>query len=96
MVSDIHIESTEHAHNVHQLAYSVSIQSASEHAHTAFDGHAHSSVCSYDHGGHMGKTLATALFINENIASQRLIKSASHPYIWFSRNTAPKLRPPIA
>jgi len=52
------------------------------------------SVCSYDHNGHMGQTLATSPFIDPFIeASQQNI--FLHAKFWYSRYTSPKNRPPI-
>lgn len=64
--------------------------SAEEHNHSS-----HCGVCSYDHGGHMGKTLATLSFIAEVIPVQNVINYPLHSGFWYSRNTTPKLRPPI-
>ena len=55
----------------------------------------HCGVCSYDHGGHMGQTLVVVPSSAAFIPAQKLA-NPQHPDLWFSRNTSPKLRPPIA
>ena len=55
----------------------------------------HCGVCSYDHGGHMGQTLASSSYIAENIPVQNSLNYPFQPDLWLSRNTSPKIRPPI-
>jgi hypothetical protein len=62
----------------------------------AEDHNSHCGVCSYDHGGHMGQTLASNVFVTKNILAQNTINSPLQADLWHSRNTLPKLRPPIA
>ena len=56
----------------------------------------HCGVCSYDHGGHIGQALATLPFVAETIPAQNSINYPLNSGFWYSRNTSPKLRPPIA
>ncbi len=68
-------------------------------AHLKAEDHNHDSdcgVCSYDHGGHIGQTLATLPFVAETIPAQQPTNYPLHSGFWYSRNTLPKLRPPIA
>ncbi len=96
MVTDIHIGSIAHANNNHQSFSSAhSQQSVSEHQYQTDEHPSHTGICSYDHGGHMGKTLAAAVLISENYAPNKLIKFSYPDNSWHSRNTIPKLRPPI-
>lgn len=97
MVTDIHdiaiadeghaiqIFAIQHAHSdlEHQI-------SSAEHEHDS-----HCGVCSYDHGGHIGQTLAASSYIAENIPVQNSLNYPFQLDLWFSRNTSPKIRPPI-
>ncbi len=96
MVTDIHdlsIDNTDQAHSVISVQQS---QSASDKHIASEDHNHHCGVCSYDHGGHMGQTLATFTVVAESIPAQKVIISPLHSDFWYSRNTAPGLRPPIA
>lgn len=59
------------------------------------DPDSHCGVCSYDHGGHMGKTITTLGYIAESIPAQNSISQSLHTDFWSFQHTAPKLRPPI-
>jgi len=56
---------------------------------------AHCNICSYDHGGHMGQTLAAIFFVAPHVPVQSLFKLSHYPDFWYSRSTAPQFRPPI-
>ena len=95
MVTDIHdwsIVDTEQSHPVFSIQLT---QSVSDSHMTSQDHKPHCGVCSYDHGGHMGQTLATFLVVTESIPAQNATSSPLHSDFWYSRNTIPKLRPPI-
>lgn len=95
MVTDIHDVSIHDADQHHST-----LSAAQDHSMTvslpAIDNHQHHcGVCSYDHGGHMGKTLATFLVVDESIPAQNGHPPHLQSDFWYSRNTTPKLRPPI-
>jgi len=96
MVTDIHDWSVADADQAHpvfsmqQSHFDSAIQTVAE------DHNSHCGVCSYDHGGHMGQTLASNAFVVKNIPVQNTINSPLPPDFWYSRDTLPKLRPPIA
>jgi hypothetical protein len=96
MVTDIH-DIADNAHVVHQVLANQHTQSdfgyqisSTEHEHNS-----HCGVCSYDHGGHIGQTLATSSFVAENIPVQNSLNHRLQPDLWLSRNIPPKIRPPI-
>lgn len=97
MVTDIHDWSsinTDELPSVFSEQYAHGI--SDNHHSTNDDNHdLHCGVCSYDHGGHIGQALATLPFVAESISPQNSINFPLHPAFWYSRNTSPKLRPPI-
>jgi hypothetical protein len=96
MVTDIHNWSITDADQPHPVFSVQQTQFVSD-SHTATQDHnPHCGVCSYDHGGHMGQTLASLAFVAESIPAQNAINFPFHSDFWYSRNTTPKLRPPIA
>ncbi len=96
MVTDIHDWSRVGTNQPHpifsmQQSHPVSdIQTATQ------DLNPHCGVCSYDHGGHMGQTLATLPFAVKSIPAQNTHKFSLQSEFWYSRNISPKIRPPIA
>ncbi len=96
MVTDIHDWSLTDANQPHpvfsmQQSHSVSdIQTATQ------DHTPHCGVCSYDHGGHMGQTLAAPPLVAKSFPAQNTAKSSLQSEFWYSRRIAPKIRPPIA
>jgi hypothetical protein len=73
-----------------------SIQSPA-HQDIALESHSndsHCSICSYDHGGHVGKTFPAILSLASFISSQRFI-FLQYATDWHSRTIPPKFRPPI-
>lgn len=98
MVTDIHDWSLADADQPHPI---FSVQQSHSHSdsdiQTATQDHnPHCGVCSYDHGGHVGQTLAALSFVAKSIPAQNTINSSLQSEFWYSRNIAPKLRPPIA
>jgi len=96
MVTDIHDLSTNNADQLHQ-AFSAEHEHTESHL-TVAEEHNHNShcgVCSYDHGGHIGQTIAASSFVVENIFLQSPINSSQYSSFWYSRNTLPSFRPPI-
>ncbi len=94
MVTDIHdwaVEDNTQPHPVFSFNQTVS----GDHLATATDHQPHCGVCSYDHGGHIGHTLAAISYFAPVIQSQSQI-NILHPDFWYSRSTIPTLRPPIA
>ena len=55
----------------------------------------HSGVCSYDHGGHMGKSLTTFPVLVHCFPSKGIINTSLSSHFWYSRPHSPILRPPI-
>jgi len=96
MVTDIHDWSLADADQAHpvfsaQQSHSVSdIQTATQ------DHNPHCGVCSYDHGGHMGQTLAAHALVAKSFPAQNTHKPSLQSEFWYSRRIAPKIRPPIA
>ena len=75
-----------------------------QHTHTVPDTHlinehhshdSHCGVCSYDHGGHIGQTLASIAFVAKTIPAQSSINIPLNTGFWYSRKTPPKVPPPI-
>ncbi len=95
LVTDIHDWSVVDADQPHPVFSVQQTPSVSDLQITVHDDKTHCSVCSYDHGGHTGQTLAVAFFSAAFIPAQNLTHSL-HPDFWFSRHTSPQLRPPIA
>jgi len=95
MVTDIHDWSIMSKQQPHPI---FSIQSVSpQHQAMALENHInypHCRICSYDHGGHIGKTLPVILSLTAFIPKQKFIFS---PYAtnWHFRIIPPKFRPPI-
>jgi hypothetical protein len=96
MVTDIHDWSIVDVDQSHPVFSVQQTQSVADSQTASNDHKQHCGVCSYDHGGHMGQMLAAVTFIAESISAQNLINPLLHPDFWYSRNTAPNLRPPIA
>ncbi len=101
MVTDIHDwsiadESVAEVAQPHPI-FSVQQTQSTTDSHLATQVHKlHCSVCSYDHSGHTGQTLATLAIVVASIPAQNAINPPSPADSWHSRNTTPKLRPPIA
>ena len=96
MVTDIHDWSVADAGQPHPvLSLQAAEHLADNHSNTQ-DHSPHCGVCIYDHGGHMGQTLASSDFAATSIAVQNTLPSPRQADFWYSRNTLPKLRPPIA
>ncbi len=95
MVTDIHDWSIADADQPHPVLSVQQTQSDSDSHAAAQDHNPHCGVCSYDHGGHIGQTLASFYFVADSIPAQNSINSPLHSDFWYSRNTTPKLRPPI-
>jgi len=96
MVTDIHDWSLADADQSYPV-FSVQQSHSDSDIQTATQDHnPHCGVCSYDHGGHMGQTLASNAFVAEKIPAQNTINSPLQSDFWYSRTTLPKLRPPIA
>jgi hypothetical protein len=94
MVTDIHDWSMLEQPQPHPI---FSIQSPA-HQDIALKSHSndsHCSICSYDHGGHVGKTFPAILSLASFIPNQHFIFSR-HARFWHSRIIPPKFRPPIA
>ncbi|MDQ7089459.1 MAG: hypothetical protein Q9M50_02275 [Methylococcales bacterium] len=96
MVTDIHDWSMlEQPHPIFSIQSSVHQESVLKN-NTSDDSQHFSdcrSVCSYDHGGHLGQTLLTSSVLNSFIPIQKNIFS---PYasFWHFRVIPPKIRPP--
>lgn len=95
MVTDIHEWAIADANQPHSVYAAQQTQSVSDSQSTTHDHFSHSGICSYDHGGHMGQTLATLSFVAVNIPAQATINFSLYPDLWYSRNILPGLRPPI-
>ncbi|MCK4843311.1 MAG: hypothetical protein KAT04_15740 [Methylococcales bacterium] len=96
MVTDIHDWSLADADQLHPVfSEQQTLQVSYSHT-TTQDHNPHCGVCSYDHGGHMGQALASNAFVAKSILAQNIINSPLQSDFWYSRNTLPKLRPPIA
>lgn len=94
MVTDIHDWSVADAGQPHPL-FSVQNHQPVLDLHADTDTQPHCGVCSYDHGGHMGQTIAAVSFVVASIPAQSLTNSLN-PDSCHTRSTPPKLRPPIA
>ncbi len=95
MVTDIHEWSVADDSNQPHPVFSVQqIQAVSDLQTTIDDHKSDCGVCSYDHGGHMGQTLAAIFFVEAFIPAQRE-PIPLHSKFWSSRYTPPKIRPPI-
>ncbi len=99
MVTDIHDWSIADADQPHPVFSMQQAYIAIDDHTSDSDDHNHDShcgVCSYDHGGHMGQMMAALSYIAETFPVQSTINSPLHSDFWYSRNSTPKLRPPIA
>jgi hypothetical protein len=96
MVTDIHDWSLADADQAHPVFSAQQSHSVSDIQTVTQDHIPHCGVCSYDHGGHMGQTLASSAFVAKSLVVQKTINSPLPADFWYSRNTLPKLRPPIA
>jgi len=96
MVTDIHGWSVaDEADQPHPVFSVQPILADSAQQSATQDHEPHCGVCSYDHGGHMGQTLAAVFYVAAYIPVQHAIEPP-HATFWHSRNTSPGLRPPIA
>lgn len=95
LVTDIHDWSIADADQPHPVFSVHQTQQISDQQIAIHDHEPDCGVCSYDHGGHMGQTLAVAFFDAVYIPAQNLTNPL-HPDFWFSISTSPRLRPPIA
>ncbi len=95
MVTDIHDWSIADASQPHPVFSVQQTQSVSDLNAATQDHDLDCGICSYDHGGHMGQTLIAIAFVEKEIPPKNLIDSPRIHDFWYSRNTAPKLRPPI-
>ncbi len=95
MVTDIHGWSiADDANQPHPVFSVQQVQVVSDLPATTEDHKPDCGVCSYDHGGHMGQTLAAISFVESFIPVQRE-PIPLHSKFWSSRYTTPKIRPPI-
>ena len=96
MVTDIHDWSLADADQPHPV-FSVQQSHSDSGIQTATQDHnPHCGVCSYDHGGHMGQTLAALSYVAKSFPAQNIHKFPLQSEFWYSRRIAPKIRPPIA
>jgi hypothetical protein len=94
MVTDIHDWSV--ADQSHPVFSAQQPHSVSDIQTATVDHDTHCGVCSYDHGGHMGQTLAAFFYLAQSFPAQNIHKSSIQSEFWYSRNISPKIRPPIA
>jgi len=96
MVTDIHDWSiaSKQPHPIFVIQSSIHQDIALESHSNANDSHCNG-ICSYDHGGHVGKTFPAILSLANFIPNQPSIFSR-HASFWHSRTILPKFRPPIA
>jgi hypothetical protein len=94
MVTDIHGWAEQENNQPHPVFSFNQTVSDDDHLATVTDHQPHCGVCSYDHGGHIGHTLAAISYFAPVIQSQNQI-DILHPDFWYSRTTIPTLRPPI-
>ena len=91
MVTDIHdlsIADSDQAHPVFSVQQTQTVSDSLDH-------NPHCGVCSYDHGGHIGQTMVSFSYVADGIPAKNSQNSPLHSDFWYSRNTSPKLRPPI-
>ncbi len=96
MVTDIHDESIAEKNQLHPVFSVQSTQTDSQLPRTDSDpvNDNHCSVCSYDHGGHIGQMLAAVSY--QPVFNPVLNQPSSLPSdFWYSRPSSPTLRPPI-
>ncbi|BCG66006.1 MAG: hypothetical protein methR_P3878 [Methyloprofundus sp.] len=96
MVTDIHEWSIADAEHTHAAFSTVQIQPTIDMKVATECHEQHEGVCSYDHGGHIGQTLATRAAIAIRIPAPNITKAPLYSDFYYSRYTTPKLRPPIA
>lgn len=97
MVTEIHDVSVLNRYNSFQESTVQLSTSFAHHEHEEEHEHAsHCGICSYDHDGHTGKTLATSSFVAESYSEQNTIRYTLQPNLWYSGNTSPDIRLPIA
>ena len=73
MVTDIHDWSNADTYQSHPV-FSVQLTQSVSDSHKATQDHKpHCGVCSYDHGGHMGQTLASISFVVDSIPAQNTV-----------------------
>lgn len=96
LVTDIHDWSIADADQPHPVFSSLQTIQTSDLDSVSHDHKTQCGVCSYDHGGHMGQSLATLFFLAESIPAENTLHFPLHSEFWHSRITTPKLRPPIA
>jgi len=96
MVTDIHDWSIDDADQPHPVFSVQQSHSHSDSQTSTVDHNPHCGVCSYDHGGHMGQTLAALSYVVKSFPAQNKHKFSLQSEFWYSRRIAPKIRPPIA
>lgn len=94
-VTDIHDWSIANTNQPHPVFSVQQTQHDSDRHITTQDHPSHCGVCIYDHGGHMGQSLASSDFIAKSLVVKNTINSLLPISSWYSRNTLPNLRPPI-
>ena len=95
MVTDIHDWSMTDTDHPHSVFSEQQLHSHSDNLTASQDHNPHCGVCSYDHGGHIGQSLAAVSFIAESIPLQNAINSPLPSDFWYSRSPSPNFRPPI-
>ena len=95
MVTDIH-DLLFADNQPHQVVATQQTQSVSDSQISTQNHFSHCGVCSYDHGSHMGQTLATPSFVAVNVPAQNTINFPLHSDFWYTRSILPEFRPPIA
>ncbi|OQK18286.1 hypothetical protein AU255_10800 [Methyloprofundus sedimenti] len=96
MVTDIHDWSLADANQPHPVFSVQQSQPGSDIQTASTDHNPNCEVCSYDHGGHMGQTLAARAYIAKSFPAHNTHQLSLQFEFWYSRKIAPKLRPPIA
>jgi len=95
MVTDIHdwslVDTAQASHSVLHVSQSCSDIQTSAQSHNQ-----HYGACSYDHGGHIGHTLAARTLTVTHIPEQETVHAIPLSRFWYSRKITPALRPPIA
>ncbi len=91
-IHDLSAADPVHGHSVISAAQEAQLMSDPQAGQA--DHEPHCSVCSYDHGGHIGQTLATVFYQTALIPGQ-IPLAPLHSDFWYSRPTPPRLRPPI-
>jgi hypothetical protein len=89
MITDIHdLFMLEQPHPI------FSIEASAHHENHSLEKVHGENACSYDHGGHLGKTIPIISVKNTVTPSQKIIVS-TYTYSWYFRIIPPKFRPPI-